>query len=123
MRPMILPVLLAASLSAFLGTDVRAEDVGVKASAERIKDLEQKKKDHLMNNIEIFGKSDLPAIYILMPGGSGDEDIKGSIITRDFSRDPFFMQNVDREEFEMKVVLREINGDDKEKDQFLEAQR
>ncbi len=86
-------------------------------------DVDAKKKDHLLTNIEIFGKTDLPAIYILMPGGSGDEDIKGSIINRDFSRDPFFMQNVDREEFEMKVVLREVNGDDKEKNKLLEASR
>jgi hypothetical protein len=78
------------------------------------------KKAHLMNNIEIFGKTDLQAIYILMPSGIDDEEIKGSIITRDFSRDPFFMQNIDREEFEMKITLREINGEDEDKKKAAE---
>jgi hypothetical protein len=58
---------------------------------------------HLLENIDIFGKNDLPAIYIL---GPGIEDFEGQLLTRDFMRDPFFMQNVDREEFEMKMWLR-----------------
>ena len=76
-----------------------------------------------MDNIDIFGKSDRPAIYIFMPNADASEDIQGSLLTRDFSRDPFFMQNVDREEFELKVVLREINGDDDEKKQKETAAR
>ncbi len=111
MHARISAAFIFVGLLVFEGTNARAEDA------------EAKKKDHLLTNIEIFGKTELPAIYILMPGASGDEDIKGSIINRDFSRDPFFMQNVDREEFEMKVVLREINGDDKEKNKLLEASR
>lgn len=110
-RAIISSVLIFVGFLFFQGTNARAEDV------------DAKKKDHLLTNIEIFGKTELPAIYILMPGASGDEDIKGSIINRDFSRDPFFMQNVDREEFEMKIVLRETNGDDKEKNKLLEAKR
>jgi hypothetical protein len=69
-----------------------------------------------MSNIDIFGKTDLPAIYILMPNTDGSEDIQGSLLTRDFSRDPFFMQNIDREEFELKITLREINGEDEKED-------
>ncbi len=99
------------------GNVVFAEDSADKPPSS----ASEKSKAHLMNNIDIFGKTDLQAIYILMPSGIDDEDIKGSLITRDFSRDPFFMQNVDREEFEMKVTLHEINGDEDEKKK--EAQR
>lgn len=88
----------------------RADEAEVRAAADRVKDA--KLKDHLMQNIDIFGKTDLPAIYILMPNSDGSEDIQGNLLTRDFSRDPFFMQNVDREEFELKVTLREVTGDE-----------
>jgi hypothetical protein len=113
MRPKSLPVLIAVGALFCLGLEARADEAEVKAAADRIKD--EKLKAHLLNNIDIFGKSDLPAIYILMPEGVGDEEIRGSLLTRDFSRDAFFMQNIDREEFEMKVTLREIAGDDEDK--------
>jgi hypothetical protein len=69
---------------------------------------------HLLENIDIFGKNDLPAIYIL---GPGIEDFEGQLLTRDFMRDPFFMQNVDREEFEMKMWLRGDLDEDFKKSQ------
>lgn len=99
--------ILALALSA------RADEDEVRAAAEKVKDA--KLRDHLMQNIDIFGKTDLPAIYILMPSSDGSEEIQGSILTRDFSRDAFFMQNVDREEFELKVTLREQSPDEEEK--------
>jgi len=106
----LIAVTLIAAHSVF------AEDAEAKAAADKV--LDDKKRAHLMSNIDIFGKTDLPAIYILMPN-VGDDEIKGSILTRDFSRDDFFMQNVDREEFELKVTLREIGSDesDKKKDE------
>ena len=79
--------------------------------SEKIKDPKLRK--HLLENIDIFGKSDMPAIYILAPG---IEDYEGFLLARDFSRDPFFMQNIDREEFEMKTSLREFN-EEEEKDE------
>jgi hypothetical protein len=106
----ILPILVASAALAGLAGNVRADEAEVRAAAERTKDA--KLKAHLMENIDIFGKTDLPAIYILNNPTDGSEEIQGSILTRDFSRDPFFMQNVDREEFELKVVLREIGADD-----------
>lgn len=109
----ILSLLVAVATVIGLGVSSRADEAEVRAAAERTKDA--RLKDHLMNNIDIFGKSDLPAIYIFAPSAIGEEDIKGELLTRDFSRDPFFMQNVDREEFELKVVLRELNGDDDQK--------
>ncbi|GEM_PF-2289267 len=116
----ILPVLVAVATVTGLCLNVRADEAEVRAAADRTKDA--KLKAHLMENIDIFGKSDLPAIYILAPSADGSEEIQGSILTRDFSRDAFFMQNVDREEFELKVVLRESGGDDdKDKDKLKEA--
>jgi hypothetical protein len=50
-----------------------------------------------------------------MPNSDGSEELQGNLLTRDFSRDPFFMQNVDREEFELKVTLRDITGDDEDR--------
>ncbi|MDB5106860.1 MAG: hypothetical protein JWP91_4549 [Fibrobacteres bacterium] len=115
----ILPVFVAVAALAGLGMNARADEAEVRAAADRTKDA--KLKAHLMENIDIFGKTDLPAIYIFMPNADGSEEIQGSLLTRDFSRDAFFMQNVDREEFELKVTLREISGDDEDKDRLKEA--
>jgi hypothetical protein len=72
-------------------------------------------RGHLMDNIDIFGKNDLPAIYIL---GPGIEEFEGQLLTRDFARDPFFMQNIDREEFEMKMWLHsDFEEDSKKKEE------
>ena len=82
----------------------------VKAASSKVKNPTL--REHLMNNIDIFGKTDMPAIYILAPG---DAELEGAILTRDFSRDPFFMQNIDREEFELKMTLREFQEDEGKK--------
>ena len=75
-------------------------------------------RSHLMQNIDVFGKGELTPIYIL---GPRDEEIDAQLLTRDFSRDEFFMQNIDREEFETKMTLRDINseGDKKEKEKLV----
>lgn len=117
----ILPIMVAAVFVAGLGVSARADEAEVREAAAKVKDENLRK--HLIENIDIFGKSDLPAIYIFAPGQTGDEDIKGEIVTRDFSRDPFFMQNIDREEFELKVTLRELNGDDDQKEKKEAAKR
>jgi hypothetical protein len=105
--------ILYAVAALSLAVLAQADESEVRAAADKVKDA--KLRDHLMNNIEIFGKTDLPAIYILMPNSDGSEELQGSLLTRDFSRDPFFMQNIDREEFELKVTLRDIVGDDDDK--------
>lgn len=116
-------MVLAAALSVFAAGAAQAEETSAAASAAAAASQEEVKaasakvknpalKDHLLRNIDIFGKNDLPAIYILMPGASPEEEIQGSLLTRDFSRDPFFMQNIDREEFEMKTSLREFTEED-----------
>ncbi len=105
--------LITAAAALTLALSAHADESEVRAAADKVKDA--KLRDHLMQNIDIFGKTDLPAIYILMPNSDGSEELQGSLLTRDFSRDPFFMQNVDREEFELKVTLREVGADDEKK--------
>jgi hypothetical protein len=105
--------ILYAVAALSLAVAARADESDVRAAADKVKDA--KLRDHLMQNIDIFGKTDLPAIYILMPNSDGSEELQGNLLTRDFSRDPFFMQNVDREEFELKVTLRDITGDDEDR--------
>ncbi len=67
-------------------------------------------KGHLLDNVEVFGKSDMPAIYIFAPG---EADIQSMLVTRDFVRDEYFMQNIDREEFEMGFISRQFYDTDK----------
>jgi hypothetical protein len=104
---------LAALLVLGLGGEAQSEEAARKPGEPTITNPTLKK--HLLENIDVFGKSDMPAIYIL---GPGVEDIEGAILVRDFSRDPFFMQNIDREEFELKVTLRDLSdmlSEDKDK--------
>jgi hypothetical protein len=108
---MMKKLLTAALFTAALAVGVSADEAEVKASAAKVKN--QTLKDHLLQNIDIFGKMDLPAVYILAPGEFADQEIKGQLLARDFSRDPFFMQNIDREEFELQMTLREFAEDDK----------
>jgi hypothetical protein len=84
---------------------VAAESAPANSQGTGVKVKNEALRQHLMNNVDIFGKSDLSAIYIL---GPGLEDFEGQLLVRDFSRDPFFMQNIDREEFEMKAMLRDF---------------
>lgn len=102
---------IAALALGLAAAGAQADEAEVKAASAKV--TNQALKDHLLQNIDIFGKTDLPAIYILAPGEFADEEIKGQLLARDFSRDPFFMQNIDREEFELKLTLREFQEDEK----------
>ena len=102
---------VAALALGLAAAGVQADEAEAKATTAKVKN--EALKAHLMENIDIFGKTDLPAVYILAPGEFADEEIKGQLLARDFSRDPFFMQNIDREEFELKMTLREFQEDDK----------
>lgn len=114
------PAPAAAAEAVPATTPESAGDAADKALTEQRKsDIASKVRNptlrsHLMENIDVFGKNDLPAIYIL---GPGIEDFEGQLLTRDFVRDPFFMQNIDREEFEMKMWLRGDLDEDKKKDE------
>ncbi len=47
-----------------------------------------------------------------------DEMVKEQIDTRDFANDPYYMRNIDREEFEQERLLMLFRDDDKKKKGF-----
>lgn len=56
-------------------------------------------------NVDIFGSLDVQSYYILWDHVDLSEDMKKMMTTRDFARDEFFMQNIDREQFEQERML------------------
>jgi hypothetical protein len=115
MMKLSFPTLAVITALFALGMESKAEEPAAKVDS---KVTNPALKKHLMDNIDVFGKSEMPAIYIL---GPGDEEIEGALLVRDFSRDAFFMQNIDREEFELKVTLRDFSEFDKDKEKEQES--
>ena len=56
-------------------------------------------------NVDIFADGFVGSYYILWDNVDLSEDIKKLMTTRDFARDEFFMQNIDREQFEQERML------------------
>jgi len=56
-------------------------------------------------NVDIFADGFIGSYYILWDNVDLSEDIKKLMTTRDFARDEFFMQNIDREQFEQERML------------------
>ena len=56
-------------------------------------------------NVDIFADGFVGSYYILWDNVDLSEDIKKIMTTRDFARDEFFMQNIDREQFEQERML------------------
>ena len=56
-------------------------------------------------NVDIFADGFIGSYYILWDNIDLSEDIKKMITSRDFARDEFFMQNIDREQFEQERML------------------
>lgn len=67
-------------------------------------------------NVDIFGSLDVQSYYILWDNVDLSEDIKKMMTTRDFARDEFFMQNIDREQFEQERMLQLF--EDKKREYF-----
>jgi hypothetical protein len=70
-----------------------------------------------MLNVDIFGSLDVQSYYILWDNVDLSEDIKKLMTTRDFARDEFFMQNIDREQFEQERMLQLF--EDKKREFFV----
>ena len=56
-------------------------------------------------NVDIFADGFIGSYYILWDDVDLSEDMKKLMTTRDFARDEFFMQNIDREQFEQERML------------------
>ena len=67
--------------------------------------VDSSKANTVLLNVDIFGSLDVGSYYILWDMVDLSEDIKKMMTTRDFARDEFFMQNIDREQFERERIL------------------
>lgn len=71
----------------------------------RVELVDSSKSNSIMLNVDIFGSLDVQSYYILWDNVDLSEDMKKLMTTRDFARDEFFMQNIDREQFEQERML------------------
>lgn len=71
----------------------------------RVELVDSSKSNSIKLNVDIFGSLDVQSYYILWDNVDLSEDIKKMMTTRDFARDEFFMQNIDREQFEQERML------------------
>ena len=65
----------------------------------RVELVDSSKSNSVMLNVDIFGSLDVQSYYILWDNVDLSEDMKKLMTTRDFARDEFFMQNIEREQF------------------------
>ena len=67
-------------------------------------------------NVDIFGDGAIGTYYILWDQVDLSDEMKKMMTTRDFARDEFFMQNIDREQFEQERLLQLF--EDRKKEYF-----
>ena len=67
--------------------------------------VDSTKSNSVTLNVDIFADGIIGSYYILWDEVDLSEDIKKMMTTRDFARDEFFMQNIDREQFEQERML------------------
>ena len=78
--------------------------------------VDSTKSNSVTLNVDIFADGLVGSYYILWDEVDLSEDIKKQMTTRDFARDEFFMQNIDREQFEQERLLQLF--EDKKKEYF-----
>lgn len=83
----------------------------------RVELVDSSKSNSIMLNVDIFGSLDVQSYYILWDNVDLSEDMKKLMTTRDFARDEFFMQNIDREQFEQERMLQLF--EDRKREFFL----
>ena len=103
-------LLLAVAAAAVWAQDISkpVSDVQVFRPEKRdanIQLVDSSKANTVLLNVDIFGSLDVGSYYILWDMIDLSEDIKKLMTTRDFARDEFFMQNIDREQFEQERIL------------------
>ena len=103
------------ALCAFLAFPAAAQDLNKKVNdvdvfrpekrETRVELVDSSQSNSIKLNVDIFGSLDVQSYYILWDEVDLSEDIKKLMTTRDFARDEFFMQNIDREQFEQERML------------------
>lgn len=61
---------------------------------------------HTLTNIDIFGEMGVGSMFVLWDNIEIDLDVKKNIQERSFATNHFFMQNIDREQFEQDRILK-----------------
>lgn len=78
--------------------------------------VDSSKGNSVKLDVNIFADGFVGSYYILWDEVDLSEDIKKLMTTRDFARDEFFMQNIDREQFEQERLLQLF--EDKKREYF-----
>jgi len=68
-------------------------------------------RNNTLGDISIFGDNALGSIFILWDNIDIEVNIKKSIQEKAFATDDFFMQNIDREQFEQERILQLFQDD------------
>lgn len=63
------------------------------------------KENDIMLKVNIFGDMPVGSYYIFWDEVDLSEEMKKLMTTREFAKDEFFMQNIDREQFEQEHML------------------
>jgi hypothetical protein len=62
-------------------------------------------QNNVLEGVDIIGENGIGSLFILWDALDLSEDMKKQMSTRNLASDEFFMQNIDREEFEQERVL------------------
>ena len=97
-----------------------AENSGLPFKPEKatsVRAVDTTKANSITLDVSIFGDEPIGSMYIFWDAEQDlSEEMKKILTTRDFARDEFFMQNIDREQFEQERQLQLF--EDKKKEYF-----
>ena len=71
----------------------------------KVEMVDSSQADNIRLNVDIFGDIPVGSYYIFWDNVDVSDEMKKLMTTRDFAKDEFFMQNIDREEFEQERML------------------
>jgi len=118
--PFIAAALMAVSSAMAQDTPLQAKDVDVFRPEKRettVKMVDSSKANAVTLDVNVFSDGFTGSYYILWDQVDLSEEMKKLMTTRDFARDEFFMQNIDREQFEQERLLQLF--EDRKKEYFL----
>lgn len=72
---------------------------------DQVEAADTSKADNIKINVSVFGELPVGSYYIFWDNVDISDEMKTLMTTRDFARDEFFMQNIDREQFEQERML------------------
>lgn len=103
---LFLAVLTSVSYAEDIPQQVKDVDVFRPEKREtKVELVDSTNSDAIKLNVDIFADGFIGSYYIFWDNVDLSEDIKKLMTTRDFARDEFFMQNIDREQFEQERML------------------